>query len=231
MSCSICKTIAHPESDCTASPESRSPDAETDVVMTTPDAETSQTPTENENNTFQPPITTKTVPILTLPQETPIPHTPEYNRNTLPLSKIVPNPLAKRKLNFTRTETPTHSYFAIPNISKQKQKKTKTSSDNIQITLNSIRHKIENRTPPFTLNFTEICNFLENAIYSKTPEIICQDYSNDSSKLTEILNSIYSNIESKSLKSNITRLKKKLSLASQSATEESDAESLSQSDI
>ncbi|KAG5874423.1 hypothetical protein JTB14_013763 [Gonioctena quinquepunctata] len=191
-------------------------------------------PLKTKITPFNPPITTKTGPTLTLPQETPIPHTPEYNRNTLPLSKIVPNhPSTKRQISTSPEvqETPTHSSFAIPNISKQKQKKTKTSSDNNQITLNSIRHKIENRTPPFTLNFTEICNFLENAIYSKAPEIICQDYSNETSKLTEILNFIYSNIESKSLKSNITRLKKKLSLASQSATEESDAESLSQSDI
>lgn len=118
--------------------------------------------------------------------------------------------------------------FVTPLKPSKQRKRAKMSSKDIEDILIPIKEQIEDRTPPFILNFTQICDFLENSINSKHPKEIAQQYSNEDSEIKEILNFIYKHSTTKGIKNNITRLKKKLSLSSLSTTEESDSEPLSQ---
>lgn len=139
---------------------------------------------------------------------------------------------AKRQISTSpeiKTSTPT---FATPKEPTPKpikpRKKPKTSTEDVCQLMTTVKDKIENHKPPFTLNYNEICDFIENATNSKDPQTISQNYTNDTTEIREILNLIYSNVQNKSLKNKITRLKKKLSLISLSATDETDSEALSQ---
>uniref|UniRef100_A0A6P7FWY2 Uncharacterized protein LOC114331898 n=1 Tax=Diabrotica virgifera virgifera TaxID=50390 RepID=A0A6P7FWY2_DIAVI len=112
-------------------------------------------------------------------------------------AKIIPNVTkhlirlisSSPEINENTTQTDSH-IFTSP-VTRKSKKKTKTSKrnsrDELLLSLETIKDKIANRSPPFVLNFDEICDFLENTLNAKHPEITSKNYSNETAELIRSL--------------------------------------------
>ncbi|CAH0547257.1 unnamed protein product [Brassicogethes aeneus] len=132
-------------------------------------------------------------------------------------------PTAKRQISLSPdiiASQNQETIFSIPTGSLTKKRKTKSTPLDIPTILLPIKDQIESHTPPFTLNYTSICDFLENSFSSQFPLKTANEYVEDIRSLEHILNFIYNKINNKTAKNRITRLKKKLSIGELSITED-----------
>ncbi|XP_050517739.1 uncharacterized protein LOC126892267 [Diabrotica virgifera virgifera] len=135
----------------------------------------------NETNTLKIP-TSSTSNNISNPTPLEIPQPPIIPNVTKQLKRLI-SYFPEINQNTTQTDS---QIFTSP-VARKSKKKTKTSKRNsceeLLFSLETIKDKIANRSPPFVLNYDEICDFLENTLNAKHPEITSKDYSNKTTGL------------------------------------------------
>lgn len=108
---------------------------------------------------------------------------------------------------FVRPKTPPKSHRQTKKIKKSDSVESLTPIKNY---LEPARTLIEESDPPLGITLEQITHFLENSFGSKDPFSIAQEITKDVPALINTITKIYPLLESRSLKSRCTRLKKTL---------------------
>uniref|UniRef100_A0A6P7GW85 Uncharacterized protein LOC114347242 n=1 Tax=Diabrotica virgifera virgifera TaxID=50390 RepID=A0A6P7GW85_DIAVI len=116
----------------------------------------------------------------------------------------------------TPTETiPTEFTKPKPVQIKKKKKiikldKSTSETTNIESILQPVKQFIQDASPPYVLNYTQLLAFLEDVHGSSTPVELALEYTQDIHGLGHMLTEIYTMLNERAIKSRITRIKKKL---------------------
>lgn len=113
----------------------------------------------------------------------------------------------------TPPETSSEINFIKPFSTKTKKLKTSIPTETTQSCETSIlaaKKIIEEASPPTILDFNQLTSFLDNAYGSPEPLSIAREYTKDIQGLLELLTLIHPLATERSIKSRITRIKKKI---------------------
>lgn len=128
------------------------------------------------------------------------------------------------KDELTQSQNKTNTQTSSQNVRKRPNKKPRSSSPSYLLTTDELiyylKDEITKNQEIYPLNYNEFKDFVDNANGSPDPLEISKDYTNETDKLLQMMESLYPLLQQRTMKHRMTRLIKKIKIQLEEEEEE-----------